>query len=880
MADRPARVVILVTAAAAGYAGAVQAAPPDEQAAPTTEQTPAANASTATPGALDGVPDWTVGPATFAVTPLENHVTNGRALDWIIAEAPFEIAEKTQAVLGLDALGAPLYVGGEPVPAEADTVAAFGARAGAKFVITGWYDKIGEDLRITLLAWRVDRAAVVAGEGQRRGPAGAYHALLGGAIADMWTKAGIAVEPAAATRLARTYAKDVYPVFMFGRGLGELGSDDKAAEHDLERAVFLAPTFHEAQRVLGELYLRTAAGDRKRIAKAAGKVSYALDLAPDDVAALATAAGLAADAGKWERAKELAIALVRRRPWDLAARDRLGAALWQLGDPVAAEHQLAQVVAHDPDRLTARRVLALIHASRNDTPRLVHELEAIAARAPADLETQQDLATAYASIGQWAKAQAALAVVSAGRPDDAALVLRTAEAQRRLGELDAALATLARASKLAPTSSAPAFASAQALLDAGRLADARHAYEAALAFASERPYAQLALAAIAVREHDLARAAPLARDAARSLPRSLDARRAVISIELGAGELAAAARWLAPSLAAWPRDAQLHYLAAVLAARGDDRSTALTELGRAMALDPGFAPARTARGAIAASGAIEFAPAIEVVRPWGDAAELAASLDHYDVLAAAMAIVRAEFQGHWLAMLKPLGRGPLAIASRANSPQASEAAAARRCPAETIAPSWRAAQDALARYAELGVELEDTYRFVIRHDELGLTGALLPTHRAAAARLRKRFAVALADLGELRTQWLRGALPELRAAGCDDKALAAGGQLALTDRGPFEDPQPQPQREPRGATGRARATIYVDNTRCREPVDVWIDGELLGRVDSGRRSALPTVAGARSLCLLAPAAAQCGDRGTVRHVYVHDGWTATMHCPK
>ena len=50
------------------------------------------------------VPAWQPGPARFAVTPLENH-TGGKTLDWIVAEAPFEIAEKTEAVLGLEPAG-------------------------------------------------------------------------------------------------------------------------------------------------------------------------------------------------------------------------------------------------------------------------------------------------------------------------------------------------------------------------------------------------------------------------------------------------------------------------------------------------------------------------------------------------------------------------------------------------------------------------------------------------------------------------------------------------------------------------------------------------------------------------------------------------------
>src|SRR5690606_38669331 len=46
--------------------------------------------------------------------------------------------------------------------------------------------------------------------------------------------------------------------------------DLEAAKHDLERAVFLDPKLFEAQRLLGELYMATANGDAKLIAKATG----------------------------------------------------------------------------------------------------------------------------------------------------------------------------------------------------------------------------------------------------------------------------------------------------------------------------------------------------------------------------------------------------------------------------------------------------------------------------------------------------------------------------------------------------------------------------------------------------------------------------------
>ena len=79
----------------------------------------------------NAVPDYVPGPPKVAVTPFENHVPNGKSLEWIVAEAPFEIAEKSENVLDLEAVNAPLYVPGERVPAEDDTVADFAKKTGA-----------------------------------------------------------------------------------------------------------------------------------------------------------------------------------------------------------------------------------------------------------------------------------------------------------------------------------------------------------------------------------------------------------------------------------------------------------------------------------------------------------------------------------------------------------------------------------------------------------------------------------------------------------------------------------------------------------------------------------------------------------------------------
>jgi hypothetical protein len=175
------------------------------------------------------------------------------------------------------------------------------------------------------------------------------------------------------------------------------------------------------------------------------------------------------------------------------------------------------------------------------------------------------------------------------------------------------------------------------------------------------------------------------------------------------------------------------------------------------------------------------------------------------------------------------------------------------------------------------MDLEATWRFIARHDEVGATASLLPNARTQVAAARRSWKLALADVTELRAEWGRVLGPELRAVGCTDRLLAAAvADPARYQRVEEDHAAPIPTTQP--PRPRARATFYVDNARCLDPVEVWIDGTQLGQVAPGRRSALVADGGDRTLCLLVPGSAQCGDRGTVRQVYLHDGWSVTMHC--
>ena len=844
------------------------------------------------------VPAWAPSPPRFAVVPFENHA-NVKVFDWLVAGAPFEISEKTEAVLGLEPTGGPLHVGSAVVEAEPGPIAAFAAAHEAAFVISGWVERPNWQLRIDLTLWKVTgKVAVVAAHAQRTGDVKAYHQLLGEALGEVWSRGGgITVDVARGQGLARALATDLYAVNLMGRGLGHLlglldgpagapagsagsagsahgpgaaATDLKAAEHDLERAVFIDPKCFEAQRLLGELYLMTAAGDPKLTARAAGKFNYANDLAPDDIASLRAAATGASQAGKHEVALELWKKLVTRRPWDLDARYELGAALWRTGDPGGALKQLEQVTAHRPDHLAARRVLVLIHASRSDTHKLVGELEAIAARAPADLEIKADLASAYGALSRWDKAAAALEAISVARPGDVALHVRIGDAHLQQHDLDGALAWYARASKLAPESSWPGFMAAQALFDAGKLAEAGRAYTALQRYRDDLPAAEQALGAIALVQNRAADAAWYLRRAAREAPRTIVTWRALIAAELARKDATTAIKDVAAALPTWPDDAALHYLAGVAHAMQGDRPGARQELEAAAAADAAFTAPRVALGALEAGGSVALAFTPELARPWGDAAALGAALEQYAAITQAMARSRDGYQHQLLGLFGALHHGP-------NAPTRSDPV--RRCPIARIAGSWATAQRALARTERFGVDLEATWRFIARHDEIGATASLLPNVRTQVAAARKAFRLALADIGELRAEWGRVLGPELVAAGCTDRLLAA----AIADPARYhlvEEDQPEPIPTTQPPRPRAHATFYVDNARCLDPVEVWIDGAQLGQVAPGRRSALVADAGERTLCLLVPGAAQCGDRGTVREVYLHDGWSVTMHCLK
>ncbi|MBZ0237367.1 MAG: tetratricopeptide repeat protein, partial [Deltaproteobacteria bacterium] len=332
-------------------------------------------------------------PDGLAVMAFENN-SGVRALDWVVAGIPLVIGERYEHVLGFRPTWGPLVVPeGAPVIGAEDSVAAFAAARGARWVVTGWVQRPAWQLRVKTTLWKVDGGkATTAAEYDAVGGMNDAYQLLGDTLVALATQAGWALPEGAEARLRAPPSKDFYAFTLVGRGLGRwlgavtiaavadpdgrvpsprdpatgalLPAVKDAVTRDLTKAMFIEPTMVEAQRLAGELW--SADPEPKVAARAAGKFSYAVDIRGDYVPALRAAAEHARAAGKRDLALDLYTRLVRQRPWDLDARIGVGDAAWQTGDADLALRELGRVIDRRPDDLKARRLLALIRGARGD----------------------------------------------------------------------------------------------------------------------------------------------------------------------------------------------------------------------------------------------------------------------------------------------------------------------------------------------------------------------------------------------------------------------------------------------------------------------------------------------------------------------------------
>lgn len=302
---------------------------------------------------------------------------------------------------------------------------------------------------------------------------------------------------------------------------------------------------------------------------------------------------------------------------------------------------------------------------------------------------------------------------------------------------------------------------------------------------------------------------------------------------------------------------------------------------------------------------------------FGDAAEYRRTLDRFAELTGTMRRVCDDFARSVQEALTEVG--------------AAEPGKKRTCPGRVRAPYLRAyglGQD----YLRTGRELLRHYELVKDLDRLGDNAALTPDYRRRVGQALKDYETLLAGYREMKATFYEQLGDELRFAGCDPAQLLqpagpeeiAGSPVAASAGAAKAAPAAERERPGAGIL------FYVDNSRCRRGHHVFVDGQPLGEVSGAARSMFHSTAGPHELCLLtqgtgptaappfgtsggggtagsggtrvasagpavltlpravpppglpreesSPQERQCGDPGTIRKSYLHEGWTIALRC--
>jgi hypothetical protein len=275
-------------------------------------------------------------------------------------------------------------------------------------------------------------------------------------------------------------------------------------------------------------------------------------------------------------------------------------------------------------------------------------------------------------------------------------------------------------------------------------------------------------------------------------------------------------------------------------------------------------------------------PKIETV--FGDAAEFRRYVDRFFVVYAEMYKTREDFARNIQNVLASLA---------AHRAAAREPGAARKCPVDAVGLAYGRAFRQGQTYHRLGKELETNFVSIKELDALGETKGLTPDYRWKVARALKFYGQVLTDFREMRVTFQDQLPGELTFNGCDSQILIAKGEeLEKSGAAPLVAPPVAPPAtvasrggktiEPPAPVVASGATFFVDNSTCKTTsLRVFLDGTLLGEVGSGAKAAFRALVGRHDLCLIPSSSrAQCGDPGTLRKTYIHDGWAIVLRCDR
>lgn len=555
------------------------------------------------------VPIPTPMPPVVTVSRFKN-LSKVRSLDWMEAAVGFMAGEMIAGHRGVRASIGTLVVPGKPPATTPADIADIAASAGAGLVIAGSFSRPDWKLEITVELWKVtgDRATKL-GHRTHRGEFEQVHQFLGKSIAALFAGAKLPVANADQPVVMRIPTTDFYAFTLFGRGLSALlGARSytswKVARKNLERAVFIDPELTEGQRVLGELYTRFA---ETRWAKRGGgkpaqyrhmarlRFERALEQRPGYTAARIALAHQAAGRMRLDKARDLLLEAVKRRPYDFEARYQLGKVLWDNGEPDDSFAVLDQLVEHRPDDVRIHRTLVLIHSARGRGKKLVSELEEVVRLDPDDERTRMDLGAAYAAIGNTGKAIETYKGVVERQPGSSL----KASALKFLGDLHNkdgrrrhAIKYYGLALRAAPNDPRSYFNLGAVYVEAGDDAKARRVFLRAQRFRRFLPEVHSNLGAIAYRQGDLDEAIDYHEKAVKAEPKKVRFRYNLALAQSAAGKTDDALVQVEAGLSLDPKHTELNYLKGVVLLRRGDVLGASVQFERTLQLSPGHKGAR------------------------------------------------------------------------------------------------------------------------------------------------------------------------------------------------------------------------------------------------------------------------------------------------
>jgi hypothetical protein len=262
----------------------------------------------------------------------------------------------------------------------------------------------------------------------------------------------------------------------------------------------------------------------------------------------------------------------------------------------------------------------------------------------------------------------------------------------------------------------------------------------------------------------------------------------------------------------------------------------------------------------------------KVLEVFGDSARYRAHVDRFFTLADEMAATRARFTSDVQLVLAVLATS-LTVGGK------------RTCPVDAVAPAVARAHVAGEAYQLQGRELETHAAEIARLASMGETAGLTPDYRWRVVRAAKIYPELLRDWREMRTAFTRELAAELAFTGCELSVLITRGHALAAGATPRPLPPPpappkprvNPRDPPPPPASAPVVTFFVDNTRCGSSTRLVVDGEQLGEVSGGARVAFRAPMGRHGVCLLGHEG-KCGEQGTRRTAYIHEGWSIALRC--